>query len=271
MFIVLRPIRCKMKLQKVASKPQHCFEIVVSLWWPLLWIFWQPAISPCILSQHKTPRTLKTCCLFILMQPSFHTFENRIFGECVIQAIFFESAVCNRCKFSRGSGLTFIILASLKCMCSVEKTLPSSRWREIRSIPNVLHLATFGKETSQLRSPVYWQKEEHCSNNVLVLKSTCLLWSSKCRFSLLTPLCTWTACASSCFYWVIETQSYINQRTYCFGLFSNNNKYISCTRQEGWRLEPEDLSNPDSPMIFKGVVFNEMKGAMVSLFSKIKS
>ncbi|KAL9969305.1 hypothetical protein ACROYT_G021504 [Oculina patagonica] len=32
--------------------------------------------------------------------------------------------------------------------------------------------------------------------------------------------------------------------------------------QEGWRLEPEDLSNPDSPMIFKGVVFNEMKGAM---------
>ena len=36
-----------------------------------------------------------------------------------------------------------------------------------------------------------------------------------------------------------------------------------CSRQEGWRLEPEDLSNPDSPMIFKGIVFNEMKGAMV--------
>ena len=35
------------------------------------------------------------------------------------------------------------------------------------------------------------------------------------------------------------------------------------TRQEGWRLEPEDLANPDSPLIFKGVVFNEMKGAMV--------
>lgn len=41
-------------------------------------------------------------------------------------------------------------------------------------------------------------------------------------------------------------------------------------RQEGWRLEPEDLSNPNSPIIFKGVVFNEMKGAMStpeSLFS----
>lgn len=33
-------------------------------------------------------------------------------------------------------------------------------------------------------------------------------------------------------------------------------------RQEGWRLEPEDLSDPKSPIIFKGVVFNEMKGAM---------
>ncbi|XP_073256731.1 presequence protease, mitochondrial-like [Porites lutea] len=41
-------------------------------------------------------------------------------------------------------------------------------------------------------------------------------------------------------------------------------------RQEGWRLEPEDLSDPNSPIIFKGVVFNEMKGAMStpeSLFS----
>lgn len=42
------------------------------------------------------------------------------------------------------------------------------------------------------------------------------------------------------------------------------------SRQEGWRLEPEDLSNPDSQMIFKGVVFNEMKGAMVSPEKKIK-
>lgn len=30
--------------------------------------------------------------------------------------------------------------------------------------------------------------------------------------------------------------------------------------QEGWRLEHEDLNNPDSNIIFKGVVFNEMKG-----------
>lgn len=30
--------------------------------------------------------------------------------------------------------------------------------------------------------------------------------------------------------------------------------------QEGWRLENEDLSNPESPITFKGVVYNEMKG-----------
>ena len=34
--------------------------------------------------------------------------------------------------------------------------------------------------------------------------------------------------------------------------------------QEGWRLENEKLDDPQSPLIFKGVVFNEMKGAFVS-------
>lgn len=31
--------------------------------------------------------------------------------------------------------------------------------------------------------------------------------------------------------------------------------------QEGWRLENENPTDPDSPLVFKGVVFNEMKGA----------
>ncbi|XP_057714024.1 presequence protease, mitochondrial [Corythoichthys intestinalis] len=31
--------------------------------------------------------------------------------------------------------------------------------------------------------------------------------------------------------------------------------------QEGWRLENEDPTNASSPLVFKGVVFNEMKGA----------
>jgi len=33
-------------------------------------------------------------------------------------------------------------------------------------------------------------------------------------------------------------------------------------RQEGWRLEHSDLTDPSSDIIFKGVVFNEMKGAL---------
>lgn len=35
-------------------------------------------------------------------------------------------------------------------------------------------------------------------------------------------------------------------------------------RQEGWRLEHENRQDPSTPIIFKGVVFNEMKGVFVS-------
>lgn len=35
-------------------------------------------------------------------------------------------------------------------------------------------------------------------------------------------------------------------------------------RQEGWRLENENPADPNTPLVFKGVVFNEMKGAFVS-------
>ena len=35
-------------------------------------------------------------------------------------------------------------------------------------------------------------------------------------------------------------------------------------RQEGWRLEHEIINDPTSPIVIKGVVFNEMKGVFVS-------
>jgi len=38
---------------------------------------------------------------------------------------------------------------------------------------------------------------------------------------------------------------------------------MSCS-QEGWRLEHENPNDKTSPIIFKGVVYNEMKGAFVS-------
>ena len=34
-------------------------------------------------------------------------------------------------------------------------------------------------------------------------------------------------------------------------------------KQEAWRLEHEDPSNRSSPIVFKGVVYNEMKGHFV--------
>lgn len=39
--------------------------------------------------------------------------------------------------------------------------------------------------------------------------------------------------------------------------------------QEGHRLEFEDSEDPDSPLVFKGVVYNEMKGAMSSAVSQL--
>jgi len=36
--------------------------------------------------------------------------------------------------------------------------------------------------------------------------------------------------------------------------------------QEGWRLEHETPNDKSSSIIFKGVVYNEMKGAFVSVF-----
>ncbi|WP_028486479.1 insulinase family protein [Thiomicrorhabdus chilensis] len=39
--------------------------------------------------------------------------------------------------------------------------------------------------------------------------------------------------------------------------------------QEGHRFEFEEMDNPDSPLTYKGVVFNEMKGAMSSPISRL--
>lgn len=34
--------------------------------------------------------------------------------------------------------------------------------------------------------------------------------------------------------------------------------------QEGWRLEHQTVDDPTTPLDFKGVVYNEMKGVFVS-------
>lgn len=53
------------------------------------------------------------------------------------------------------------------------------------------------------------------------------------------------------------------QKIYLDAVFKPNLRYIDFL-QEGWRLENTDLTDIKSPIDFKGVVFNEMKGAFAS-------
>lgn len=50
------------------------------------------------------------------------------------------------------------------------------------------------------------------------------------------------------------------QKIYLDAVFKPNLKYLDF-RQEGWRLENTELADQSSPLTFKGVVYNEMKGA----------
>ena len=52
---------------------------------------------------------------------------------------------------------------------------------------------------------------------------------------------------------------------YLDAVFFPNLRYLDF-RQEGWRLEHENPSDPKTPLLFKGIVYNEMKGVMVSNF-----
>lgn len=52
-------------------------------------------------------------------------------------------------------------------------------------------------------------------------------------------------------------------KVYLDAVFFPNLRYMDF-RQEGWRLEHEDVNDSQSPIVLKGVVFNEMKGAFVS-------
>lgn len=49
------------------------------------------------------------------------------------------------------------------------------------------------------------------------------------------------------------------QSVYLDSVFKPNLKAVDF-RQEGWRLEHADVNDKNSPIVFKGVVFNEMKG-----------
>ncbi|XP_019848663.1 PREDICTED: presequence protease, mitochondrial-like isoform X1 [Amphimedon queenslandica] len=64
-------------------------------------------------------------------------------------------------------------------------------------------------------------------------------------------------------FYPFSTQNYNDYRNllsvYCDCVFHPNLKKMDF-HQEGWRLEHEDPNDRNTPLVFKGVVFNEMKG-----------
>lgn len=60
-----------------------------------------------------------------------------------------------------------------------------------------------------------------------------------------------------------QTDFHNLMNVYLDAVFFPNLKYLDF-RQEGWRLEHKDTNDRNSDIVFKGVVFNEMKGAFVS-------
>lgn len=81
--------------------------------------------------------------------------------------------------------------------------------------------------------------------------------------SLASYMNAWTASEHTAYPFCTSNQEdYANLRdVYCDAVFS---PLLSKTDffQEGWRLEHRDPHNPNSPLHFKGVVYNEMKGAL---------
>jgi len=90
--------------------------------------------------------------------------------------------------------------------------------------------------------------------------------------SLASYMNAWTASEHTAYpFCTANHQDYAHLRdVYCDAVFNPNLSEFDFL-QEGWRLEHENPSDRTSPITFKGVVYNEMKGAfsdVESLFSQ---
>lgn len=81
--------------------------------------------------------------------------------------------------------------------------------------------------------------------------------------SMASYMNAWTASEHTAYpFCTANQQDYANLRdVYCDAVFNPHLSKMDFL-QEGWRLEHTDPSNPQSAIQFKGVVYNEMKGAL---------
>jgi hypothetical protein len=81
--------------------------------------------------------------------------------------------------------------------------------------------------------------------------------------SMASYMNAWTASEHTAYpFCTANQQDYANLRdVYCDAVFNPHLSKMDFL-QEGWRLEHADPANPDSQIQFKGVVYNEMKGAL---------
>ena len=82
----------------------------------------------------------------------------------------------------------------------------------------------------------------HCDEK---RKTTCLLWSSRCKFSLLMPLLCEQLVLILCFYWVILWQSSTNQHAYFLRAVFQIQKRLIFLHDFRPQLKGLSLSNSD--------------------------
>lgn len=123
------------------------------------------------------------------------------------------------------------------CMAAV-RTLPM----DSTGIPHILeHTALCGSEKYNVRDPFFTMLKR--SNNTFMNAFTSSDWTAY-PFASETP------------------KDFDNlMSVYLDATFFSNLDEMDF-RQEGWRLDFEEEGNTESPLVYKGVVFNEMKGAM---------
>ena len=124
-----------------------------------------------------------------------------------------------------------------------------------------MHLLVSCHLDSISSSPKFFQNMSHLSFQLVIVQCTRI--QLKMNKTLRTSCqCTVMQCSFLSFLRMISGQLTLNLLHLLNSGFDNTLS-LALYRQEGWRLEHENIHDKSSPVVFKGVVFNEMKGYFV--------